>query len=343
MSIIQGNHKISKNMNKNNQITSPVLFLCFNRPDKTQRVFECIRRSRPAKLYVAADAPREGRADDFVSCQQVREIVQKVDWPCETHYLFHEKNLGCTLAGKTAWDWIFSQEEDMIFLEDDGLVSDSFFPYCQELLNKYRNDSRIAYIGAVNFGPKYGDASYFFTKISVSTYAMATWKRAYDLYEYDLESYEETRNTEDFLSNFDSKLEKDVYLRFFDKYVNQLKGGFRQNTYDLQMVYFTLKHHLLSIYPNVNLVTNIGFDYDGSNTVVDPNSEEAKAHVREKYEIADLIHPATVGFDKEFEQKMFQNRFLNDQPLWKASLRHYVIDAKILVPVKKMVKTLLHR
>ena len=76
---------------------------------------------------------------------------------------------------------------------------------------------------------------------------------------------------------------------------------------------------------------------------MDPNSKEAKAYVREKHEITELIHPASVAYDKEFEKKMFKNRFLNNQPLWKASLRHYVIDSKILAPVKKMVKTLLHR
>ena len=100
--------------------------MVFNRPEKTQRVFDIVKRVKPQKLYVAADAPREGNQSDRIGCEEVRKIVKQVDWECETHYLFHEKNLGCTLAGKTAWDWFFSQEDRMIFIEDDGFASDSF-------------------------------------------------------------------------------------------------------------------------------------------------------------------------------------------------------------------------
>lgn len=74
-------------------LTTPVLFLCFNRPEKTQQVFDCIRRAKPSKLYVAIDAPREGRPDDVEKCNKVKEIVHNVDWPCEAKYLEREKIL----------------------------------------------------------------------------------------------------------------------------------------------------------------------------------------------------------------------------------------------------------
>ena len=314
-------------------ITSPVLLLAFNRPAKTQAVFECIRRAQPRKLYVAVDAPRVGRPDDVVKCNEVKEIVKNVDWPCETHYLFHEKNQGCSLAGKKAWDWLFSQEEEMIFMEDDGVVTDSFFVYCQELLERYRNDERIAYIGGVNFGPKYGDASYFFTRYSVSTYGMATWKRVYDLYEYDLESYPSTRNTKDFRGQFFSLFERQSFLKMFDAYYDSVKTGKRINTYDYQMNYLVCKYHKLSIYPNLNQVTNIGFDFDGSNTSVDPNSEEAKSHVRPRYEMDVIKHPSTIEIDKHTERLLFRARLLGGQPIWKAVLRYYAL--RVLKSVRR--------
>lgn len=305
-------------------ITSPVLLLAFNRPAKTQEVFECIRRAQPQKLYVAVDAPREGRPDDVEKCNQVKAIVKNVDWPCETHYLFHDKNQGCSLAGKKAWDWLFSQEEEMIFIEDDGLVSDSFFVYCQELLEKYRYDDRIGYIGGVNFGQKYGDASYFFTKYSVSTYGMATWKRVYSLYDYELDSYPEMRNTDDFKSQFFSRFERDVFYKMFDDYFRAAAKGNHMNTYDRQMNYLVCKYHKLSIYPNLNLVTNIGFDYGGTNTSMDPNSKEAKAHTRPRYEFKEIIHPTTVSTDDKFEHVLFRQRLLGGVPIWKASLKFYI-------------------
>lgn len=305
------------------EITSPILFLCFNRPEKTKQVFECIRRARPQKLYVAADAPRQGNLKDIEGCAKVREIVQQVDWPCETHYLFHDKNLGCTLAGKTAWDWLFSQEEDMIFLEDDGLVTDSFFWYAQELLNKYRNDDRIAYIGSVNSGQKYGDATYFFTHCSVSTYAMATWKRTYGLYDYDLESWPSLKGTKEFISRYKTKFAYVYDARLYDNYRKGLKAGKRPNTYDRQMWYLSRRFDKINIFPNVNQVTNIGFDYEGSNTAVDPNSDVAKKYVRERYELTEIKHPSTVTIDEEFDWKLYQIRRYG-KPEWKAKIWVYL-------------------
>lgn len=307
----------------NKEITSPVLLLAFNRPEKTKEVFECIRRARPQKFYAAVDAPREGRADDVENCNKVKDIVKNVDWPCETHYLFHQTNQGCAMAGKKAWDWLFSQEEDMIFIEDDGVVTDSFFLYCQECLDRYRTDDRIAYIGGVNFGLKYGDASYFFTRYSVSTYGMATWKRVYDLYEFRLESYPETRNTKDFRSQFLNKYERDRFMSGFDKYYNDMQNGVVRTTYDLQMNYLVCKYHKWSIYPNLNQVTNIGFDIGGTNTSMDPNSPEAQAHVRPRYEMPSIVHPREVKIDYSFEKRMFNQRILKNRSYLKSVCLFY--------------------
>lgn len=321
----------------NTVIKAPVLLLAFNRPAKTREVFECIRRAKPQKLYVAVDAPREGRQDDVDNCNQVKAIVKNVDWPCETHYLFHEKNQGCTMAGKKAWDWLFSQEEEMIFMEDDGVVTDSFFVYCQELLEKYRDDERIAYIGGVNFGQKYGEASYFFTRYSVSTYGMATWKRVYDLYDYDLDTYPATRNTKDFRSQFLSRFEQAVFLDMFDEYRKSVDRGQRINTYDRQMNYLVCKYHKWCIYPNLNQVTNIGFDSDASNTVVvDPDSEYARAHVRPRYEISEIVHPKEVCIDPTLERVLFRVRLLGGHPIWKAQISMFI--ERIKRPLRRCLK-----
>ena len=305
-------------------ISSPVLLLAFNRPEKTKEVFECIRRARPKKFYAAIDAPREGRPDDVENCNRVKDIVKNVDWPCETHYLFHETNQGCAMAGKKAWDWLFSKEDDMIFMEDDGVVTDSFFWYCQELLDKYRNDERIAYIGGVNFGLKYGDASYFFTRYSVSTYGMATWKRVYDLYEFGIESFPSVKNTKSFKSHFISKFERDRTISRFDKYYHDIQSGAKRTTYDLQMNYLVARYNLLCIYPNINQVTNIGFDFGGTNTSMDPNSPEALAHIRPRFEIDTIRHPQNVQVDLRFERKMFIERCLNNKNYYKALVSFYL-------------------
>ena len=296
------------------KITTPVLFLVFNRPEKTQQSFDAIRRAKPAKLYVAADAPRSNKKDDIILCQKVREIVLNVDWECEAHYLFHEINLGCTMAGKTAWDWFFSKEDRMIFIEDDGVPNMSFFYYCQNLLEKFKNDTRIAYIGGVNYGLKYGPASYFFSRECAATYSMATWKRVYDLYEYNLESYPVNFHKPNFKENFISEFSYKFYLRRFNSYFNSVISGKRENTYDIQMIYLAHKYNMYSIYPNVNMVSNIGLDFGGANNNLSPDDSFAKRFGnRPKFELNEIIHPKDFEVDASFEKKMFKQRSLHDK------------------------------
>lgn len=131
---------------------SPVLFLVFNRPDVTQRVFDAIRQARPPKLYVAADGPRKDKAGEAERCKAVQNIVSMVDWPCEINKLIRDENLGCKIAVSGAIDWFFRQEPEGIILEDDCLPHPDFFLYCDELLEKYRDDERVGLISGTALG-----------------------------------------------------------------------------------------------------------------------------------------------------------------------------------------------
>ena len=88
-------------------LTSPVLFLIFNRPETTQQVFSAIRKAKPPRLYVAADGPRSDYSNEAESCEIARSIATNVDWDCEVKTLFRERNLGCGLAVTSAIDWFF--------------------------------------------------------------------------------------------------------------------------------------------------------------------------------------------------------------------------------------------
>src|SRR5665647_1896663 len=113
---------------------TPVLFIIFNRPDTTQRVWDEIRRAKPARIFVAADAFREGNEDEFKRCEQVRAIVKDVDWECDVQYLFQDINLGCKLGVSTAINWFFDHVDEGIILEDDCLPHPDFFKYCLHYL-----------------------------------------------------------------------------------------------------------------------------------------------------------------------------------------------------------------
>jgi hypothetical protein len=287
------------------ELRSPLLFMVFNRPEKTQMVWEEIRKAKPLKLYISSDAPRANNESDIIKCAKVREIIKKVDWDCDVKYLLHETNLGCSLAGKTAFDWVFGQETEMIELEDDVLPTQSFFWFMQEMLNRYRNDERICYICAENYGIKSRNATYFFSRYGGS-WGWATWKRVYDLWEYKLESLERVVDTKEFKDTFETKFAYEYLKRSFYhwKYV----GG---NTYDLQTVYLVHRYNMLNIVPNINLVTNIGWDSEASNTVVDDITDATakKFGNIQSFELSEILHPERIEINNEIDKKWFKYHF----------------------------------
>lgn len=305
-------------MNKNNPITTPVLFMVFNRPEKTQEVFDSIRKVRPTKLYVAVDAPREGRQDDVENSNKVKAIVHNVDWPCEVHYLEHEKNLGCSKAGITAWNWLFEHEDRMIFIEDDGLGNESAFYFVQEMLERYKDDKRIAYVGAVNYGMTYGEASYFASRMPAATYFMGVWKRTHDLYEYEIESFPKTRWKWSFMKNFNTISEYIIECCSCSSYIKSIKKGKRLNTYDVQMIYLSYKYNMYSIYPNVNMVSNIGLDGGANNHVSKDDPMYKQLALRPRYDLNDIVC-GEIAVNNKFEKSFYKlRRVRNGSPLMRA-------------------------
>ena len=177
-------------------LTSPVLFLIFNRPEITQQVFSAIRKAKPPRLYVAADGPRSDYPNEDEKCEHSRKIATNVDWDCEVKTFFRENNLGCKLAASQAIDWFFEQELEGIILEDDCLPDQSFFWFCQELLEDFRNDKQVGaicgfYSNELDYKPS---ASYFVSRY-LRVWGWAGWRRSFEGYDSNLKNLIENNNT----------------------------------------------------------------------------------------------------------------------------------------------------
>lgn len=243
-------------------LQSPVLFLIFNRPDKTKQVFEAIRQAQPAKLFVAADGPRIDKKNEKELCEQTRDVIKQVNWPCEVKTLYRTENLGCKIAVSSAINWFFENVEEGIILEDDCLPNQSFFSFCQDMLTHYRDDERIMHIGGSNFqdGRVRGDGSYYFSFI-YHIWGWATWKRAWKHYDIEMKNWEKFLN-EGYLKSLFPELSHEQY---FSDVFNTIKTN-KLNTWDYQWVLSCWTNNGLSIIPNYNLVTNIGYDLDATHT-----------------------------------------------------------------------------
>ena len=273
------------------------------------------------------------RQDDLDGFNKVKEIVYNVDWPCETHYLIQKKNLGCSLSGYTAWKWAFEQEERLIFIEDDGLGNESAFWFLQEMLERYKDDERIAYVGGVNYGLSYGENSYFFSRLPAATYFMGTWKRVFQKYEYEIESFEKTRFRWNYIRNFNSLGEYIIEYKGFQAYLRSIKNGKRLNTYDCQMIYLSYKYGMYSIYPNINLVSNIGLDGGANNHFSKDDAIYKEFANRKRYELTSIKNPDSFYVDKRFEKKFYRKRRLNNYSMIKYIL--FLMEPKLMRRIRK--------
>lgn len=279
--------------------TPPVLFLIFNRPDLTEQSFQEIRKARPRHLFVAADGPRNDRPGEADACQQAREIVEQIDWHCEVKTLFRDINLGCREAVSIAITWFFEHVEEGIVLEDDCVADPSFFSFCGELLERYRYDDRVMCVTGNNFqdGKVHGEASYYFS-VFPHIWGWASWRRAWqknDIRMKQLQQFMQLRCLEGLFS-------EDAARYWANKFRLTERGDI--NTWDYIWVFTCWAENGLTATPNVNLVSNIGFDGRGTHL-----TQPSKLAALPRESLTQLSHPATmlrsVTADEYVMQRVF--------------------------------------
>lgn len=299
-------------------LTTPILFLIFNREDTTRRVFEAIRQQKPKRLYVAADGPRKDKEGEIEKCRKVRSIIDQIDWDCELKTLFRDENLGCQKAISSAITWFFEQEEQGIILEDDCLPHPSFFPYCEELLEKYKDDTRIGHITGTNFFPKLvkKEISYDFSGL-VNVWGWASWRRAWKNFDLDLHYWKENRNIPDEINNLYLNKREKIYFSSFISDALYHKNGI--NSWATLYIFSLRIQNQLSICPSVNLVTNIGLNSDQATHTKKNNNKLSFPRSSIKFP---LKHPEYFIRNTKLDETMIKTFYFS----WKRLLRYLLKD-----------------
>lgn len=240
---------------------TPVLFVVFNRPEATKKTFQIIREIRPAKLFIAADGPRDVPGDKE-KCEEVRNIILNgIDWDCEVKTLFRDGNLGCGPGVSSGITWFFSNVEEGIILEDDVLPSLSFFGFAKKLLNLYRNDESVWHIGGNSYNPYEMEATYYFS-VYPHIWGWATWRRAWNNYRFRLNDIDREILFANIDQFFPANAVRKFWKRFFDDHL-QIEHPI---TWDYQWTFRMWYNKGLAILPRTNLITNIGFDEEATHT-----------------------------------------------------------------------------
>jgi hypothetical protein len=279
---------------------APVLFLIFNRPDTTRQVFEAIRAYQPSRLYVAADGPRPEKRGEWSLCAEARSVLKQVDWECKVYPLLRDANLGCGTAVNEAITWFFDQEEEGIVLEDDCLPDPSFFSFCEEMLDRYRDHLEVGSISGDNFLPPslHMEQPYGFSKY-VQIWGWATWRRFWKTYDFKLEG--KWAEWADIIGRVNPVQNQAKYwLQIF----NSLQSGLI-DTWDFQVMYSSWRHGYVHIFPSRNLVTNLGYGTDATHT----NFQSPLANLHRE-PITDYQVTLPVKVDPELDNATFYFRFL---------------------------------
>jgi GR25 family glycosyltransferase involved in LPS biosynthesis len=270
----------------------PVLFLIFNRPEYTRESLAAIRNAKPKKLYIAADGPRQGRDGEKELCEKTRNLVlNSIDWECEVKTRFQEKNLGCYLGVSTAISWFFDNEEMGIILEDDVVANLSFFSFCEELLEKYRDEKKIWAISGYNVVNKIDNIESFYICKMFICWGWATWADRWKPYSLDIANYDRAS-----LSNLDDELARMYFLEIL---IN-MQSNSPIDSWAYRYMFRGIENNALHITSSKSLCKNIGsYGTHFQNTV-------NYMHNLPTSEIQKIIYPKNIESNKKMQQLFYE-------------------------------------
>lgn len=285
------------NLQNNLSYKVPILVISFNRPLHTQQVLNQVRNTKPKKLYFFNDGPRKDNPFDLEKCQVIRSYIKNIDWDCEIKTMFQKDNLGCGLGPVKAINWFFKNEEEGIILEDDCLPDLSFFRYCEILLDKFRDDTRIFAIGGRNELGTYKDKKYSYYFFYEGLLGWATWRRAWKHFDYHIKDFGNEKLMEKFHNfyNNDPRLFLPVE-KGCEKFLSDPDWG----VWDYQWSFTRAINEGFVIIPSRNLVCNTGFGPEATHTT-EKKSKRGKVKV---YQMKfPLIHNDNVNINWDLANK----------------------------------------
>lgn len=283
----------------------PILFVFFNREDIALKTFAHIKDIKPHCLYLASDGPRKSMPQEKEVVESIRKkILNLIDWPCTVNTRFLDSNIGCSLGVSSAISWMFEKEEYGIVLEDDCVPLKSFFLFVEDMLERYKDDSRIGLVAGFNpIARKIRmPFSYCFSRYK-STWGWATWKRVWNNMDIDM-GWRNTNLNDSIIANMGYFGKDNRYWKF------RIKAIDRQyvSAWDWQFFFSLAGQNQLTIYPEKNLISNIGFGKDATHTVLGSRSKKYNANNDLSFP---LNHPKYIVPFLKFEKLFYNNTSVN--------------------------------
>lgn len=321
----------------------PVVLIIFKRIDTVLQIIDRLRQVKPMKIYLLSD---QGRNDEEIKkvIEARRTVENAIDWNCTIVKNYAKKNRGVYGNIALGAKWVFEREEYAIFLEDDNLPELTFFPFCKELLHKYKDDTRIMWVCGTNYLGKYAakdGSSYMFTRHMLPC-GWASWSNKFlKFYDGEIELFKDPYIRERFLAEFPNKAMRDVYERPLLRYEKELAQGKQPYSWDYQMCLTVRANSMFGISPVCNQIKNIGVDMDsehGGNSMTKVMTRRFCGMPSYPLEFP-LKHPKAVMTNLDYEEKI--NKVVTP-PLY-MQLRHTIASILKFLLRKRQDEPLIRR
>ena len=278
------------------QTLAPIILFVYNRPRHTRRTLKALEKNLLAKdslLYIISDAPKNAAAVERVN--QVRAIIRE-PWDFKHITIIErQKNWGLAKNVIDGVTKIINKHERAIVLEDDLETSPHALQYFNDALMRYAHDEKVMEISGYMYPvehPKRLPKSFFFRV--ANSWGWATWKRAWDHFNPDIEAL-----TKDFSRKDKKRFSIDGKENFW-KQVKAFKQG-KINSWAIRWYLSVFKQDGLVLYPRHSMVQNIGTDGSGTHSDVDDVYQVNLATQRVKYFPNEIIeHPKAYEAIKHF-------------------------------------------
>ena len=301
-------------------LNTPILVIIYKRSKTLKKVIESIKKVKPKKIYFAANAPASNNSSEVRKVLKTRDLIKTINWECEIKRLFHKKHLIASESISSGISWFFENENEGIIIEDDCVLSRDFYFFSQELLKKYRDNKSVFQICASNFqdGNIRNDGDYYFSRFN-HIWGWASWKRSWEKFDLSLNNFDQAIINKAIDDNFN-----DFFVRIYWKIMVYYSKQFKYDTWDFQWMICMWIQKSYCITPNVNLVRNIGFGKNSTNT---DNSLSKWSNMEEKNLPRPWLEPAL------FELNDDADKFTMNEFFWNGKNKFYNIFRMLIISI----------
>jgi len=281
--------------------TTPVLLIAWRRPETIRRVIEAIRPIAPTRMFLACDGASPDRTGEEEQVRATQAVLEaEIDWPCVVKRRYSLINQGCRLGVSNAISWFFKEVDEGIIIEDDCVAHPDFLPFSANLLDRYRDDTRVWCISGNNFqgGEWRGDGSYYFSRY-MHCWGWASWRRCWQQYDRDLKGWPTLKQSGLMTTIFQDPGERDFWTKTWDRLLHENEP----DTWDYQWSFTCFANGGLVALPNVNLVDNIGYGADATHTIEKVYATATTEGIKQ------IIHPTWILRDDAADRKTYHDVF----------------------------------